>query len=654
MTGKQLLFFFSIIILTVSVCAQNPDVEQRKLLYRQTALSNFNNNAITIQAYEGVPVDQAVLNNTLANLINESVSDFDIVKLVRVLMLSNGEYDSLVIPVLETIPFWLQKDEDTRVYWSENHMIMWMSSDWLLYENYPGWTTDVNLRTRLVHFLQLKNQYGFYEFFSTTYAPYTLTGLLNLADFSQDAEIKQLATIAAQKLMIWILAVSNDAGVIMPAAGRNYYGHYVGSPYSQNVFHDIYMLTGVGPAPANASHSGGFFATSSIDVDTVLNTWMSSLDTVFHVGHPIESFDTLHAGQSPGDKIMFQWSGGGYFHPYVAGESAQLMVDSNLWPHPEFAELVFLSSIPVSNIPTVAENLSYASKSTVICGQDVHVFKNGPVVLSSAQDFWKGKWGYQSFPCVASVGTTAVITIGGKPELDPQDIHHDHANDHLPCVTQQSNVALMMFWPEIKVDVLGPPQKEVMLYFNENDFDETAESNGWVMGRQGDAYVAVYKPCSGMINGVRACYNSSHQSWVTVVGSAAMYSDFATFQSLAGQAHVEETFVYDALTGDSVFYASVTFDTTSVDYTWSREYEPNAVNELKPGRSINVYPNPSSGLFTISGLPGSITFDVYDLNGKRVVAGAGNQLNISTLNNGSYLLRVTSEGRQFHKLLLKK
>src|SRR5690606_26438907 len=104
-----------------------------------------------------------------------------------------------------------------------NHMIMWMSSDWLLHERY-GKTIDGNLRNRLVHYLEMKIQYGFYEFFSSTYAPYAFSGLVNLADFSQDVQIKNLATQAAQKLLSDILLLTNDKGVFYPVAGRNYPG----------------------------------------------------------------------------------------------------------------------------------------------------------------------------------------------------------------------------------------------------------------------------------------------------------------------------------------------------------------------------------------------------------------------------------------------
>ena len=217
---------------------------QRQQSYNDVALANVNSDVITIQAYKGVPVDAAILNTILVNLTTRSTADFDIVKLIRVLEFSHGEYDSLILPVLRPLPFWLEKNEDNREYWSENHMIMWMSSDWLMHEKY-GKVIDSTLDKRLRHYLRLKIQYGFYEFFSSTYMPFCLAGLLNLADFSQDAEIKDLATQAAQLLLKDLMKLTNDKGVFFPTAGRNYPGKYE-SAYGQNHNGLVYLLTGFG------------------------------------------------------------------------------------------------------------------------------------------------------------------------------------------------------------------------------------------------------------------------------------------------------------------------------------------------------------------------------------------------------------------------
>ncbi|HPA36786.1 MAG TPA: hypothetical protein PLA16_10485, partial [Chitinophagales bacterium] len=261
-TAVQTAILLSVILLQHFTASANPEFEARRQQYIQDAILRPNSDdVITIQAYKGVPVDQNLLTAMLNNIPTRSTVDFDIVKLIRVLFLSNGEYDSQILPVLEPIPFWLTPGENQREYWSENHMIMWMSSDWLLHEKY-GKAIDSTLERRLRHYLRLKNQYGFYEFYSSTYLPYCFSGLVNLADFAEDAEIKSLATQASQKILQELLLLTNDRGSYFPAAGRNYYGKYE-TPFLQNHNHLIYLLTGRGTKPTTASHAGGFLATTT-------------------------------------------------------------------------------------------------------------------------------------------------------------------------------------------------------------------------------------------------------------------------------------------------------------------------------------------------------------------------------------------------------
>lgn len=149
----KLFYTFIFFALFSSLSIANDIVyTQRQQAYMDIALANINSDVMSIQAYKGVPVNATILNTTLNNVATNTTADFDIVKLIRVLEFSHGEYDSLILPVLRPLPFWLERNETNREYWSENHMIMWMSSDWLLHEKY-GKVIDSTLERRLRHYL---------------------------------------------------------------------------------------------------------------------------------------------------------------------------------------------------------------------------------------------------------------------------------------------------------------------------------------------------------------------------------------------------------------------------------------------------------------------------------------------------------------------
>jgi hypothetical protein len=650
------LLALSLLVGGIHFCAYaDAGFELLRTAYIDTALAHFNNNAITIQAYLGVPVDQASLNATLTALAGEETADFDIVRLIRVLCLSSGQYDTQILPVLDTIPFWLTKNDTVRNYWSENHMIMWMSSDWLLHEKY-GRAIDTSLDTRLRHYLHLKIQYGFYEFFSSVYSPYCLSGLLNLADFAQDTEIKSLATQAAQRLLKDMLMLTNNKGAFFPAAGRNYYGKYE-TAYGQNHNSLIWLLTGMGEVPDGASHAGGFLATSSLPVDSIILSWTANLDTLCRIGHPLDTGFVLNAGQTPLDKTIFQWSSGAYFHPEVASETAQLLSDSMIWAHPDFAPFRPFSTFPVATIQTLAENLSAISKSSVICGQDVRIFKHGQVTLSSVQDFWKGKAGYQQMPVVANVGTTAVLTASGVVHKNWEDRGEKNNNQHLPYVEQKHNVALIMYRPEKGNILLTNP--EVALHWKDADFDETVENGLWLIGRQDKGYVAARRTCTGEIDSVRACPTVDGQTWIIVVGDSDMYGSFSNFQSLVDQAQFEEQWYYDTIASQSVYYASIVFDTTAIDYAWGLDSTLSGVNDLAlTSNDLSVYPNPANGQVVID-MP-QFTAQPADI---KILNTAGQEvyrqtvrgktaINTQSWPGGIYIITAESSGNAVQKKLV--
>ncbi len=609
-----------------SALAQNAAFEARRLAYNNTALTQFNANAACIQAYNGLPVDQPTLSSIVSTISTDNTIDFKIVQLVRVLFLSNGQYDAQLLPPLNSIPYWLNNYDTVRNFWSENHMIMWTSSDWLLHEKY-GRPVDPTLHDRLLHYLQLKNQYGFYEFNSSVYAPYALSGLLNLADFAADTVIKSLATSAAARLLTEdILLYANDQGVFFPTAGRNYYSKY-DTPYGHNHNSLIWLLTGLGPAPDGASHCGAFLSTSTLPVDDIINSWSADVDRHYSVGHSLDSGFVLNAGLIDVDRIPFQWSSGAYFHPDVALETGYLIEDSSMWDHVDFTTLKsFVTFFPLDSFASIATKLSFMSRSSVISGTELAVFKRGGVTLSSARDFWPGRVGYQQFPWMAAAGTTAVFTASGAPDSDWYARPEDNNNAHLPFVEQTHNIALVMYWPEVETSLfhtlLGVDDPTVALHFRDSDFDEVVEDSLWLIGRQSSNYVAVRRTCLDTVNGVRGCAfdSTDGQAWVCVVGDATMYGSFAHFQDLISQSQFAESWYHNGV-DQWMYWATFSFDTTTVAHVWGRDSLLTARRDpvLADPVALKAYPNPTLDRVTIEGeFPetGLVTLRLIDLHGR--------------------------------------
>ena len=587
-----ILFCFGL-FLTQTLSAQT--FEARRNQYIDSALTNFNENSMCIEAYENVTVTQSELDNIYAEMQTRSTIDFVIVKLVRVMMLGNGAYDSQIVPELNSVPYWINYSDTVRGFWSENHMIMWMSSDWIMHE-YTGRPIDASLEQRLKHYLNLKIDYGFYEYFSSTYAPYALSGIINLADFAENVEIKNLATLASKRLLKDLLMMTNNQGVFYPVAGRNYPGKYM-SAYGQNHSSLIWLLTGMGPAPSKSSHSGSFLATTSIDFSDVTNSWTSSLDTLYSVGHTLEEGYVLNENLTPLDRTIFQWSSGTYFHPDVVTETVSLLNDSAMWNHVDFELIAPFAGFPVEQYPSITEGLSAVTK-TSNAGADIAIFKNGPVTLCSNQDYFKGKVGFQQWPICANSGTSAVYTASGRVESNWKDRNTNNANYHLPYIDQDHNVALVMYKPEELLPLVPFAEKEVALYWVDSIYDEIVENDMWLIGREDEGYVAVRRSCTEYINGVRACETDGGQTWVFVVGSEDMHGSFSNFQDAVTQSQFTETWSVNA-NGDSVYYASIEMDSIIIEHYWQPLVNTGVEESNASEKTFEIWPNPATEHLTI-------------------------------------------------------
>lgn len=667
MNHKIIVFIFC--LSSVFAYGQS-DYAIRKADYIERGLSNLNNNAIIFQAYKNQAVNQQFLDGILNSISSNTTADFDIVKLIRILFLSHGEYDSSILATLNPIPFWLTKNENLRVYWSENHMIMWMSSDWLLHEKYNK-PVNSNLRSNLVHFLNLKINYGFYEFFSSVYLTYCLSGLLNLADFSQDAEIKNLASQAAQRLLKDLLLLTNNKGVFFPAAGRNYYGKYR-TPYQQNHNDLIFLLLGKGEQPNTTSHSGSFLATSTLDVSEVIASWKENLNFNYTIGHSLkDGINIINKDIEPYDKTIFQWSSGAYFHPDVALSTATLLKDYNLWEHLEFNDFKDFKGLPVPIAPTLAELASVISKSSCINQQTIAIFKNKSVTLSSIQDFWKGKNGYQQFPIVVNTGTSAVFTLSGKVYEDWNNRPELHANTHLPFVKQQDNIALVQYRPEKGLELFGytGDKLNVGLHWNNSVFDEIREDGNWILGKENDGFVAVRRFCTNTINNVMACDNTDAQTWIFIVGNEDMYGSFDNFEQLIKSSQYEEKWFFNLPTLQWAYYSKITIDGKTLENTWyadifSGPKEPiTSINKnIFHNSDLKIFPNPASDFVNIS-LPNKnlqhSTIQMFDMKGQTInidkeIIQNQYRINTSQLQSGQYIIQIKIENDFYNGNLLIK
>lgn len=672
-----LLFFINLFISTALTYAQDIPFSQsvydaRKQALFDSSVRNVNNSSSMIQAKLGIPVPQSTIDYYLNRMATSGEFDFDLIQIVRVFYFSNGEYEPQLLPGILAGPNWLSPNELKRVYWSENHIIMWTSSAYLLEQKY-GNVLIPDAKKLVEHWLDLKINYGFYEYFSSVYLPFTLSAVLNLVDFAEDPVIQQKAVLVANRLLKEVLMVSNDKGVYYQSSGRTAYApgeaNVFQSPYGSSIHNLIYMLTGFGDTPKTANASA-FLATSTLNVKDIVESWKSKQDTIYSFGHTLTEGFAINSVLSPVNKTIFQWSSGAYFHPDVATQTFSLIKDYNLWEHKEFLDFKIFKDVPVQLIPAAAQIGSSISTSSVNTKAKIAMFKNKSVSLHSNQDFFKGKAGFQQVIWQATAGILPVYTKSGGPTdfIGGQKLT---SNSTLPYIEQKSNVALIMYRANKELALFGFPIHDVGLKFLEDNYDEVDFFGKWIVGREGDGYIAVARHCTDKVNGIYTCDDQDGQVWAVVVGNADMYGSYENFKALVSNAKVEEKWIFRINKFEWDYYGMVQFDDKKIEHYWSGNilsFPQNPVTGIQylkgEDAGFNIFPNPASDQFAIvldKTIFGEASIRVLDVAGKEVYSGKINNLGISNTSiqtssweSGLYTIIIeTKEGIMSRKLMVQ-
>jgi hypothetical protein len=331
-----------------------------------------------------------------------------------------------IIAAFENYRFWpTDPGEDEMIFWSENHMICYASTQFLVEqwraERSTKATTcafplgdepplpESRARHRVESFLQLKLQYGFFEFNSTSYIGFTLAALLNLVDFSDDLTIARLAKECTDRLIAGVLAFAMPSGAFFSVTGRGYLKHRCrGSGFDINVV--IWLLTGLGPPPTSSiKNTASFLATSSYCdslSDDTARQWQLTPISQWKIGAPISSV----VAQMRSDPFLaqnfefvpFLWSMGGYFHPEVVGHTVEFIRHTrstpgvkNLWTHHHFRALSHLRLFSSSALCYLAQCLRPLTVGSSLTDQSIRLFKRGDVLLSTVRSREAGCVGYQ-------------------------------------------------------------------------------------------------------------------------------------------------------------------------------------------------------------------------------------------------------------------
>jgi len=239
-------------------------------------------------------------------------------------------------------------------------------------------------------------------------------------------------------------------------------------------------------------------------------------------------------------RTVFQMSAGAFWIPEFVDDTLQFIADNDLWQHPEFAPYKDLMLDPAS-FGLSYETLQPVTRGAVNAMIETVLYKDGPSMLSSMQDFNFMYLGSMQFPFVATTGSIAVIGSGGS---SPDGL--DVQNVHLPEVQQVSNAALIRYDSSLMATSYAAllaafgvfDISNVYWQFPMDRFDDNRVVGNWLLamesGSDVDGYIALRRDdtcMNAVVDGVMTC-GAMEQMYALFVGNSDEYLRCATFYYL--------------------------------------------------------------------------------------------------------------------------
>lgn len=224
-------------------------------------------------------------------------SDFSVIQLIRFLFLDHVDtrpHRDGVGRILQNFSFWTGKAKDDSrrramehtIFWSENHIFMYLSSAYLFHQylstgtstsNQPNTNTCPTLASSCVNhhdcnqlLIYLESHthpkfQGVYEVLSCTYLPWTICALLNLYDYARDENVRHHAKLILDNIVTTFCLVATKDGICNLTASARQYQDLRTKTWNHNITLLIILITGViyDPMDVKPSPLGDFLATSS-------------------------------------------------------------------------------------------------------------------------------------------------------------------------------------------------------------------------------------------------------------------------------------------------------------------------------------------------------------------------------------------------------
>ncbi len=433
-------------------------------------------------------------------------ADFAIPALIRMLREHRGaalteEEARKIEDSLIHFKYWLDEPGEVHAcYFTENHQILYHSAEYLAGQMFPDTVFPNNGKTGkehmnhaetfLLRWMTWRERFGFSEWLTQGYYMDDMLGLVNLMLYAEKEEIRTRCRMLID-MLVFDLAVNHFDGHLPTTHGRVYTRFIIDPDYEDcsavmallfdRGYRDSLSSCAVMLAAAGYTAPPAILEAAEPAAGIQTNMERMSLDVCDAKAFGIDPSDF--------DNIMFFWGQQTYSDRLTVENSLKVFPTWNWMTNrvQAYHERYLLHD--EAGAPCVD-----APDFTAMTQVDICTRRTPDYILSCAQDFRKGRMGYQQHPWTASLGGKAVVFTTNPASQEYLNRPNRWAgNLTLPRAVQHENVLLCIYRVEADfVDYLYSH-----LYFPVHEMDEVLEQGGWIFGRRGNGYIAVFSLLPG-------------------------------------------------------------------------------------------------------------------------------------------------------------
>ncbi|HOC91028.1 MAG TPA: hypothetical protein PKH33_01525 [bacterium] len=563
----------------------------------------------------------------------DDCADFTMIRVVRALyehsaspVLTSEQYARLKGAVLN-FKYWVDEPgPDKMISWTENHQILFHSSEYLMGQMFPDETFKNDWRKGREHmkhaepyirkWIDRRARWGFSEWDSNVYMAENLPAILALADYSLDPEMSRLATMAYD-LALFDIGSDLYRGMYAGSHGRTYTKKIV-SGRDDSVRGVIYQVWGYGyPTPGMSSTSLAM-SRSYRPPQAIVNAGRALQEEYLtRERHGVRLQDLAMHGLDPKnpDDLVFLWGMSAFTQHQVVAHTLAAFHKWDLWKHP------FVDSAPkeIKLIPAngltafITRFITIESDRALLSEVNKIGYRTPDYFLGSALDYMPGYIGNQHHIWQAMLSPDAVVFTShpGSPvdEGDRTPTYWGH--NRLPRVAQHKNVLVAVY--NLKnTTVLGQRNFHdyTHAFFPKWAFDAVETKGNWTFAKKGDGYVALYSSVptfwaeEGRDAGAELVAPGRKTIWICQLGRRATDGSFDRFKASILGADLKTN-------GLNVDYDAP--GVGKIRFGWKGDFTVNGNQE--PMRGFKRFDNPycqadfNKGEFAISAGGSKLTLD---------------------------------------------